>query len=133
MRIKIYNDKYETMHLEQLRQLQNKRLVALVNRVNQDVPFYRKKFKEVGLQVGDIKTMDDLHKIPFTYKTDLRENYPFGLFAKPMSQINRIHASSGTTGQPTVVGYTQNDLEIFDEVVARSLVCAGAQPGMNVT
>ena len=120
------------MPLQQLRQLQNKRLVALVARVNQDVPFYRKKFKEVGLQPGDIKTMADLHKIPFTYKTDLRDNYPFQLFAKPMSQINRIHASSGTTGKPTVVGYTRHDLEIFDEVVARSLVCAGAQPGMKL-
>jgi phenylacetate-CoA ligase len=132
MSIKIYNKKYETMPLEQLRLLQSERLVALVTRLYKNVSFYRKQFDKIGLEPGDIKSIDDLHKIPFTSKIDLRDNYPFQLFAKPMSQINRIHASSGTTGKPTVVGYTKNDLEIFDEVVARSLVCAGAQPGMKL-
>jgi phenylacetate-CoA ligase len=130
--MKFYNEKHETMPLEQLRFLQSERLVALVSRLYKNVPFYRKQFDKVGLEAGDIRSIDDLHKIPFTSKTDLRDNYPFRLFAKPMSQINRIHASSGTTGKPTVVGYTQNDLEVFDEVVARSLVCAGAQPGMKL-
>lgn len=132
MRIKIYNKKYETMPLERLRHLQSERLVALVARMYKTVPFYRKQFNNIGLAPGDITSIDDLHKIPFTSKADLRDNYPFQLFAKPMSQIRRIHASSGTTGKPTVVGYTQHDLEIFDEVVARSLVCAGAQPGMKL-
>jgi len=120
------------MPLEQLRLLQSERLVALVARLYKNVPFYRKQFEKIGLEPGDVKSIDDLYKIPFTSKMDLRDNYPFQLFAKPMSQINRIHASSGTTGKPTVVGYTQNDLEIFDEVVARSLVCAGAQSGMKL-
>jgi len=132
MRMKLYNKRIETMPLEQLRLLQSERLVALVARLYKNVPFYRKQFEKIGLEPGDVKSIDDLYKIPFTSKMDLRDNYPFQLFAKPMSQINRIHASSGTTGKPTVVGYTQNDLEIFDEVVARSLVCAGAQSGMKL-
>ncbi|MFK8057363.1 MAG: phenylacetate--CoA ligase family protein [Saprospiraceae bacterium] len=130
--LKYYNEKIETMPLEQLRILQSERLVALVPRLYENVPFYKEQFDKNELAPSDIKSIDDLHKIPFTYKTDLRDNYPFDLFAKPMSQINRIHASSGTTGKPTVVGYTQNDLGVFDEVVARSLVCAGAQPGMKL-
>ena len=132
MRMKLYNKRIETMPLEQLRLLQSERLVALVARLYKNVPFYRKQFEKIGLEPGDVKSIDDLYKIPFTSKMDLRDNYPFQLFAKPMSQINRIHASSGTTGKPTVVGYTQNDLEIFDEVVARSLVSAGAQSGMKL-
>ena len=132
IRMKFYNKKIETIPLAQLRRIQSDHLVALVSRLYKNVPFYRKQFEKIGLAPGDIKSIEDLHKIPFTSKKDLRDNYPFQLFAKPMSQINRIHASSGTTGKPTVVGYTQNDLEIFDEVVARSLVCAGAQPGMKL-
>ena len=130
--MKIYNEKYETMPLEQLRLIQSERLIALVSRLYDNVTFYRKQFDKIGIIPGDIKSIEDLHHIPFTTKVDLRDNYPFDLFAKPMDQINRIHASSGTTGKPTVVGYTQNDLETFDEVVARSLVCAGAQPGMKL-
>ncbi|MEL7535303.1 MAG: AMP-binding protein, partial [Bacteroidota bacterium] len=91
-----------------------------------------KAFDEIGLYPADIQSVEDLHKIPFTKKTDLRDNYPYGLFATPMYSIRRIHASSGTTGKPTVVGYTQNDLAVFDEVVARSLYCAGARPGMKL-
>ncbi|MEM8888544.1 MAG: AMP-binding protein [Bacteroidota bacterium] len=128
----MYNPKIEKMPLAELRALQNARLSALVDRVYREVPFYKKKFEEMGLEAGDIQSLDDLHKLPFTHKTDLRDNYPFGMFAKPMEEILRIHASSGTTGKPTVVGYTQNDLNVFDEVIARSLVCAGAKAGMKL-
>jgi len=128
----MYNSKIEKMPLEELRVLQNTRLSNLVKRVYQTVPFYKKQFDEIGLNPNDIQSVDDLSKIPFTKKTDLRDNYPFGMFAKPMEEVRRIHASSGTTGKPTVVGYTQNDLEVFDEVVARSLACAGARPGMKL-
>jgi len=128
----MYNKEIETLPLDKLRQLQNERLANLVQRVYNDVPFYKKQFDDVGLNPSDIKTMEDLHKIPFTKKTDLRDNYPYGMFAKPMDEIRRIHASSGTTGKPTVVGYTKNDLDVFDEVVARSLACAGAKPGMKL-
>jgi len=128
----MYNAEKENMNLESLRALQNMRLSSLVKRVYNDVPFYKKQFDKIGLQPSDIKTVEDLSKIPFTKKTDLRDNYPYRMFAKPMNEIARIHASSGTTGKPTVVGYTKNDLDIFNEVVARSLVCAGAQTGMKL-
>ena len=128
----MYNEKIECLPLSELRALQNSRLSALVKRVYQSVPFYKKQFDENGIHPKDIQTVDDLSKLPFTKKTDLRDHYPYQMFAKPMSEISRIHASSGTTGKPTVVGYTKKDLEIFDEVVARSLVCAGARPGMKL-
>lgn len=128
----MYNPEIERMPLEELRLLQHTRLAALVKRVYETVPFYRNQFDALGLQPGDIQTVDDLSKIPFTKKTDLRDNYPFEMFATPMAEVRRIHASSGTTGKPTVVGYTAKDLEVFDEVVARSLYCAGARPGMKL-
>lgn len=128
----MYNQKIEAMPLSELRALQNARLSALVHNVYNNVPFYKSQFDKIGLHPEDIKTIEDLPKIPFTKKSDLRDNYPYGMFAKPMSEIRRIHASSGTTGKPTVVGYTQNDLDIFDEVVARSIACAGAQKGMKL-
>ena len=128
----MYNSKLENMPLEELRLLQNTRLSSLVKRVYETVPFYKNQFDKIGLHPEDIKTVEDLPKIPFTKKTDLRDNYPFNMFAKPMDEIRRIHASSGTTGKPTVVGYTKNDLDVFDEVVARSLFCAGARPGMKL-
>lgn len=128
----MYNKKKEKMPLEELRVLQNTRLSSLVKRVYQTVPFYKKQFDYHGIHPNDIQTVEDLHKLPYTKKTDLRDNYPYKMFAKPINEINRIHASSGTTGKPTVVGYTKNDLDVFDEVVARSLVCAGAQPGMKL-
>ena len=128
----MYNPEIEQMPLAAMRQLQSDRLVALVRRLYSDVPFYKKQFDAIGLTPEDITSIDELHKIPFTRKTDLRDSYPYGLFAKPMEDIRRIHASSGTTGKPTVVGYTQNDLAVFDEVVARSLYCAGARPGMKL-
>ena len=128
----MYNIQVETMPLDGLRALQNDRLAALVQRMYDRVPFYKDRFERIGLHPSDIRSVDDLPKLPFTTKHDLRENYPFGLFMKPMDEIRRIHASSGTTGKPTVVGYTQHDLDIFDEVVARSLVCAGARSGMKL-
>jgi phenylacetate-CoA ligase len=128
----MYNPSIETLPLNQLRKLQNERLVDLVNKLYATVPFYRRQFDERGLRPADIQGVADLHKIPFTYKTDLRDNYPFDLLAVPMNDVVRIHASSGTTGKPTVVAYNRNDLRIFDEVVARSLMAAGARPGMKL-
>ncbi|MEO1450855.1 MAG: AMP-binding protein [Bacteroidota bacterium] len=128
----MYNKQIESLPRAELRALQNARLTALVARLYQTVPFYRKQFEDEGLQPGDIKGVEDLHLLPFTKKSDLRDHYPFGLFARPMEEVVRIHASSGTTGKPTVVGYTRNDLDVFDEVIARSLVCAGARPGMKL-
>ncbi len=121
----IWNEARECMDREELRKLQSARLVKTVDRVYHNVPFYRKKMQELGLEPGDIRGLEDLEKLPFTTKDDLRDNYPFGLFAVPQSQIVRIHASSGTTGKATVVGYTRKDLEIWSECVARALTMAG--------
>ena len=128
----MYNSKIETLPIGELRKLQNQRLADTLRRVYEKVPFYRNLFDERGLKPGDISGVEDLHLLPFTRKDDLRQNYPYGLFATPMEDVRRIHASSGTTGKPTVVGYTENDLKVFDEVVARSLACAGAKPGMKL-
>jgi len=127
-----YNSDIETKPIEELRALQGMHLNSLVKRLYQRVPFYQQLFDEKGIKPADIKSMEDLPKLPFTKKEDLRDHYPYGLFACPESELRRIHASSGTTGKPTVVGYTQKDLKIFDEVVARSLVAAGARPGMKL-
>lgn len=121
----IWNESRECMDREELRKLQSARLVKTVDRVYHNVPFYRKKMQELGLEPGDIRGLEDLEKLPFTTKDDLRDNYPFGLFAVPQSQIVRIHASSGTTGKATVVGYTRKDLEVWSECVARALTMAG--------
>lgn len=128
----MYNIAIETLPLDQLRSLQSERLTKLVKKLYKTVPFYTKQLDAIGIHPSDIKCIDDIHKLPFTRKTDLRDNYPYDMFAEPMENIRRIHASSGTTGKPTVVGYTQNDLDIFDEVVARSLVCGGARKGMKL-
>ena len=128
----MYNKQIESLPLEKLRRLQSQRLQTTLRLVYEQVPFYRRKFDSLGLVPEDIKGIEDIHRLPFTRKSDLRDNYPFRLFAKPMDEIRRVHASSGTTGKPTVVGYTQNDLSVFDEVIARSLVCAGARPGMKL-
>lgn len=130
--MEFYNKEKETLSLDELRSLQNQRLSNLVKRVYNNVPFYKQQFDQVDLHPDDIKTINDLSKIPFTKKSDLRDFYPYGMFATPMTDVRRIHASSGTTGKPTVVGYTKNDLDVFDEVVARSLVTAGARPGMKL-
>ena len=122
----------ETLPLGRLRLLQNERLKKMLHRIYEKVPFYTALFQQSGIHPSDINGVEELSKLPFTRKTDLRDNYPFKMFAEPMSEVRRIHASSGTTGKPTVVGYTQNDLDVFDEVVARSLAAAGAQPGMKL-
>ncbi len=113
------------MSRSKMRELQSKRLCELVERVYKNVPFYREKMDAIGLKPTDIKSIEDIAKLPFTSKQDLRDNYPFGLFAVPMKEIVRIHASSGTTGKPTTVGYTRNDLEIWKEVVSRSFSMCG--------
>jgi phenylacetate-CoA ligase len=109
-----------------IKHVQSERLRETVERVYFNVPYYRNKMQEAGLGPEKIKSIDDLSKLPFTTKNDLRDNYPFGLFAVPMSEIVRIHASSGTTGKPTVVGYTRNDVATWSEVMARTLTGAGA-------
>ena len=109
----------------ELTKLQNERLRAVVKRVYENVPFYKKKFDEMGLKPADIHGIEDLTKLPFTNKQDLRDNYPFDLFAVPMDEVVRIHASSGTTGKQTVVGYTKHDLDIWGEVMARTLGAGG--------
>ncbi len=113
------------MEREELLNLQGERVKTMVQRVYDSVPFYRKKLQEAGIEPGDITTISDLKKLPFTTKQDLRDNYPFGLFTVPQTEIVRLHASSGTTGKSTVVGYTHNDIQMWSEVVARSLTMAG--------
>ncbi len=127
-----FDETIETLPIAKLRQLQNERLRDLVKYVYARIPFYKKRFDEMGIQPSSIKSVADLHRIPFTKKTDLRDQYPFGMFAVSPEEVARIHCSSGTTGKPTVVGYTKRDLEIFAEVCARSLVAAGARPGMKL-
>ena len=122
----IWNEYIECMDREQLTNLQSERLSAMVQKLYYNVPFYRKAFQEKGIEPGDIKRVEQLKDLPFTTKQDLRDNYPFGLFAVPKSEVVRLHASSGTTGKPTVVGYTRKDIEIWSEVVARTLTAAGA-------
>ena len=128
----IYNPEIECKPLERLREQQSSSLAKMIQRQYDHVPFYRKRYDSLGLKPQDITNIEELAKLPFTTKEDLRLNYPYGLGAVPQTDIARIHASSGTTGKPTVVTYNQNDLDIFDEVVARSLVCAGARPGMKL-
>ena len=117
----IWNPNKECMPREQMRLLQGKRLHKIVEYVYHNVPFYRNKLQEMDLSPEDIQTIDDIVKLPFTTKKDLRDNYPFGLQAAPQSEIIRIHASSGTTGNPTIVGYTRKDISIWSECMARSL------------
>ena len=125
----IHDIEFETMPRAALESIQLKRLQATLQRVCAQVPFYRDKFKQAGLVPGDIRSLDDLHRIPFTTKQDLRDNYPYKMFAAPMDTIVRIHASSGTTGQPTVVGYTARDIRMWSDLMARSLVAGGATRG----
>lgn len=120
-----WNQHYECMPQEQLKKLQLERLQKTLERVYHNVPFYRQKLQEAGFEPGDLRSLDDLQKLPFTTKQDLRDNYPFGMFAVPMSEIVRVHASSGTTGKPTVVGYTRSDINTWAELMARTLTCGG--------
>lgn len=128
----IWNEAKECMSRDELHVLQSKRLVKTVNRVYHNVEYYRKKMQAVGLEPGDINGIEDLPKLPYTTKDDLRETYPFGMFAAPQSEIVRIHASSGTTGKATVVGYTRRDIDIWSECVARALTCAGIERGDTI-
>jgi phenylacetate-CoA ligase len=126
----IYNPEIETLPIAKLRILQSERLREQVAYLYDRVPLYRTRLDEAGILPGSIQSIEDIHRLPFTYKTDLRDQYPFGLFAVPQNEIARIHCSSGSTGKSTVVGYTKNDLVIFSEVIARSLTAAGCRPGM---
>ena len=125
----IWNESIECMDREQLREIQSRRLVKMAEYVYHNTPFYRKKFQEMGLEPGDIKSIDDITKLPFTNKLDLRDNYPFGLAAVPMSQIVRIHASSGTTGKPVVVLHTRKDLAMWTESISRAFTAYGLFTG----
>lgn len=124
-----FNEEIETLPRVALEALQLKRLQATVNRVYANVPFYKQAFDAAGIKPEDIKSLADLRRLPFTTKQNMRDSYPYGLFAAPMEEIVRIHASSGTTGKPTVVGYTQKDIETWSELMARSFMAAGAHKG----
>ena len=123
-----WNEKMETLRGKELQELQLKRLKETVART-QNIDFYQKMFADAGIRLEDIKTLDDLSKIPFTKKADLRGGYPFGFLAVPMNRINRIHTTSGTTGKPTVVAYTRNDLNSWSELIARNLTMVGLHEG----
>jgi len=125
----VYDIDHETMPREALEALQLRRLQALVERIYHVVSFYRRRMDDVGVKPEHIRTLSDLEILPFTTKQDIRDNYPFGMFAAPMDQVVRIHASSGTTGKPTPVGYTQRDIDIWAELMARSFVAGGAHRG----
>jgi phenylacetate-CoA ligase len=125
----LWNAEFETLPREAIAALQLKRLQQTLQRVYATVPFYQESFRRAKITPDDIKSLDDLRRLPFTLKQDMRDNYPYGLFAVPLEDIVRIHASSGTTGKPTVVGYTRRDIEMWAELMARSFVAAGAHKG----
>lgn len=125
-------DEGERLTREQLRELQLDRLRATLWHAYDNVELYRKKFDEAGVKPDDCRSLADLSRFPFTTKADLRETYPFGMFAVPMADVRRIHASSGTTGRPTVVGYTENDLSMWADMIARSIRAAGGRAGHKV-
>jgi phenylacetate-CoA ligase len=116
----------ESLSRQEMTKIQSERLKKACERVYARVPFYKKAFDEKGVKPSDIKSVEDVVKLPFTKKSDLRDNYPFGLFAEPQDEIVRIHASSGTTGKPTVVAYNKNDIALWAQVMARTFTCAGA-------
>ena len=128
----IWNETKECMSRDEMANMQGARLVKLVNRLYHNVEFYRKKMQHIGIEPGDIKGIEDIKNLPYTTKEDLRDNYPFGLFAVPQSEIVRVHASSGTTGKATVVGYTRRDIQIWQECVARCLAMAGVTKHDNM-
>jgi phenylacetate-CoA ligase len=119
----------ETMPRAEILRLQLRRLKASIKNAYDNVEFHRRRMKALGFEPGDLKRLEDLAGLPFMLKTDLRDHYPFGLFARPQAEVMRLHASSGTTGKPTVVGYTANDISTWAALMARSLACAGARPG----
>ncbi len=122
----------ENASTDELRELQLARLKSTLEHTYKNVAFFRDKCKQAGVQPGDLTSLEDLAKFPFTVKDDLRQNYPFGMFAVPQDQVIRVHASSGTTGKPTVVGYTRNDIDMWAEVMARSIRAAGGKPGDKI-
>jgi len=124
-----FNEEFETLPRPALEALQLKRLKDVLERVYASVPFYRQSFDKAGIRPSDIDSLQDLQRLPFTTKQDMRDSYPYGLFAAPMDEIVRIHASSGTTGKPTVVGYTKKDIDNWADLMARTLVTAGAHKG----
>src|SRR5436190_13966195 len=124
----IWNREVETMPRASLEQVQLERLRWSVRHAYENVPFHRARLDDAGVSPRDVRSLDDLRRLPFMVKSDLRANYPDGLFAVPRDEIVRIHASSGTKGKPTVVGYTRNDLDVWAEVCARSLAAGGATP-----
>src|SRR5689334_21320216 len=119
----------ETMPRDALAALQTRRLKTTLQHAYANVPAVRRKFDAAGVKPDDLKTLADIARFPFTLKTDLRDNYPFGLFAMPREKLLRLHASSGTTGKPTVVGYSKNDLDTWSDLMARCFACGGAVPG----
>jgi len=125
-------DPIEIASIDEIRATQLERMKWSVRHAYENVPMYRQRFDEAGVHPDDLKELKDLAKFPFTYKNDLRDNYPFGLFAVPKEQIVRLHASSGTTGKPTVVGYTANDISMWADVLARSLRASGLRAGNTV-
>jgi len=122
----------ETASRDEIAAVQTSRLKRTLHTVYENVPAYRKKFDAAGVTPSDFRRLEDLEKFPFTTKQDLRDNYPFGMFAVPKERVARVHASSGTTGKPTVVGYTQNDIATWAKLVARSFRAGGVRPGMTV-
>ena len=125
----MFDREVETLSRKSLADIQLERLRWSLDQVYENVPHYRKKFDAVGLKPQNLKTLADLKKFPFTMKTDLRDNYPFAMFTMPHTKLRRLHASSGTTGKPTVVGYTKGDLDRWSDLMARSMAAAGARPG----
>lgn len=125
----IWNPAMETMPRAELSRLQMERLSQVVARAYERVPMYRQRLDEAGIRPGDLRGPDDLARLPFTFKRDFRDNYPFGLFAVPREEVVRIHASSGTTGKPTAVGYTRGDIAVWAELCARCLAASGGRPG----
>ena len=117
----IWNKAMETMPVEAMRRLQGERLASCVQRMYGTVPYYTERMKAAGVEPGDIRSLDDLTRLPFTDKEDMRENYPYGTFAVPIEQIVRVHASSGTTGKQKVVGYTAGDIDLWSECCCRAL------------
>jgi phenylacetate-CoA ligase len=128
----IWNSEAECMSAEDTRALQLKRLQDVVKRAYENVPYYQKRFAEFNVEPEDIETLEDIEKLPFTTKTDLRDAYPFGMFAVPQDEIVEVHTTSGTTGKPTVSGYTRKDLDIWGEVMARALTMTGAKKSDRV-
>ncbi len=124
----IWNEEMECMKRADMKNVQSERLRKIVSYVYRNCPFYRTRFDSLGVKPSNVKTIGDIHALPFTIKDDMRDSYPFGLFSTAIEKIKEIHVSSGTTGNPTVVGYTKEDIKLWSEAMARSLCCAGAEP-----